>query len=181
VATSSSDLTDCAHWFLERDKTSPQRAYSIAVDINCPACQPSVARAIGRYLDEFGDFPSLSWKAFDQQLLSRLQTSPPACKLLGGGENLPLALAKIGGSIIEGSGVAEKTATHPHTFLVCLACKRPESAPFHLHLNQKRFEPSKIVSVIADSFLEWANSGGDPATFARDEQLASIHAKSNSR
>lgn len=170
-----SELTDCSRWLLQRSELAVP-AYTIAVDINCPACQPPVAGPLASYLNEFGDLPSLSWKSFDPQLIKRLEESPLAHQLTPEGEDLILTLAKMGGSIIEGPGVIARTAKHHHTFQVCLACKEPEKQSFHLHLNQKRFEPSKIVSVIADSFLEWVDGGGDPIR-AKDEETPANNAK----
>lgn len=172
-----SELTDCSRWILQRPEALAVPAYAIALDINCPACQPSIAASLAQYLNEFGDLPSLSWKAFDSQLLRRLENSPLANQLRNDDEELALTLAKMGGSIIEGPSVIEQTILHPHTFQVCLACKEPDNKSFHLHLNQKRFEAGKVVSVIADSFLEWVDGGGDPVLPANDEQPLATHAK----
>lgn len=170
------ELTDCSRWLLQRPPALAVPAYAIAIDINCPACQPSVADPLAQYLNEFGDLPSLSWKAFDEKLLRRLSNSPLASQLCENKEELPLTLAKMGGSIIEGPGLLSQTSAHPHTFQVCLACKEPENTNFHLHLNQKRFPAEKVVSVIGDAFLEWVDGGGDPPS-AKDEQSPATNAK----
>ncbi|GHC41652.1 hypothetical protein [Roseibacillus persicicus] len=169
------ELADCSRWILQRPELVVP-PYSIAVDINCPACQPPVAAPLAAYLNEFSDLPTLSWKSFDPQLLGRLEKSPLAAQLKVADEDLHLTLAKMGGSILEGPGVISRTRPHPYTFQVCLACKEPENQPFHLHLNQKRFEPGKVVNVIADSFLEWVDGGGDPPS-AKCEQGPASHAK----
>lgn len=172
-----SELAECSRWLLQRPLELLTPAYSIVVEINCPACQPSIAAGLAQYLNEFGDFPNLSWKAFDTPLLNRLATSPLANQLCHDGESVAHTLASMGGSILEGSGVVTETSNVPHTFQVCLACKEPESQPFHLHLNQKRFEPRKVVSVIADAFLEWVDGGGDPESFANHAQSLATDAK----
>ncbi|MGJ8725980.1 MAG: hypothetical protein ACSHYB_15605 [Roseibacillus sp.] len=167
-----SELTDCSRWILQRPPALAVPAYSIAVDVNCPACQPSIATPLAEYLNEFGDLPSLSWKAFDDKLLRRLSNSPLANQLRTEDEDLVLTLAKMGGSVIEGPGTIEQTSGHPHIFQVCLACKEPETKSFHLHLNQKRFDSKKVVGVIGDAFLEWIDGGGDPSPAKNEQPLA---------
>lgn len=174
----SSELTEYSRWLIQRPVASTVPAYSIAVDINCPACQPSIAGKLAQYLNEFGDLPSLSWKPFDAAVLARLAKSPLAHQLCSDGEDcIAHAVAQIGGSILEGPGVIDRTADLPYTFQVCLACKEPEQKSFHLYLNQKRFERGKIVSVIGDAFLEWADGGGDPTPGATDAQPPARDAK----
>lgn len=176
----SSELTDCSRWLLQRPPALTVPAYSIALDIACPACQPSIAEPLAAYLNEFGDLPSLSWKAFDNLLLRRLRESPLSHHLQNDDEDLSLTLAKMGGSIIEGPGTIDQTARHLHTFQVCLACKEPDKQSFHLHLNQKRFLGQKVVNVIGDAFLEWVDGGGDPPA-AKDGQPPASNAKPSAR
>lgn len=174
----SSELTEYSRWLIQRPVASTVPAYSIAVDINCPACQPSIAGKLARYLDEFGDLPSLSWKAFDSALLTRLAKSPLATQLCSdGADSITHAIAQIGGSVLEGPGVIDHTEGLPYVFQVCLACKEPENKSFHLYLNQKRFDTGKIVSVVADAFLEWVDGGGDPAPSATGAQSLAKDAK----
>lgn len=167
---SPSELRGCSSWLLQRARSlsslaasAAQPSYSIAIDVNCPACQPPVSVELASYLAEFGDFPAVTWKAFDSTFIQKLAASSIAKRLGESPEQVTSSLARMGGAILEGPDVIPLTAALPHIFQVCLACKEPLNKPYHLHLNQKRFESRSAIAVIADSFLEWVESGGDPS------------------
>lgn len=163
MGTSSSKLSSCSRWLSQRPISLTHPPYSIAIDVNCPVCQPPIAHHLVNYLSEFGDFPELSWQAFDSSLLQELSTSPFSNRLGSNVDEVSLSVASLGGAILEGPNITPNTAPLPHIFQVCLACKSPTDKTFHLHLNQKLFERRSLISVVADSFLEWVASGGDPA------------------
>ncbi|MDP0491070.1 MAG: hypothetical protein Q7Q71_08500 [Verrucomicrobiota bacterium JB023] len=153
-----------AEWLVRRTGCRSAR-YAIVIDSSCPACQPPVARQLADYLNEFCDLPSLNcWHAFDRAFLINIQEEQMLHQVLNEPECPIRALAALGACILEGEGLADLTRGLPHVFQVCLSCKQPDVTPYHLHLNQKRFEPGKVANVIADSFLEWADGGGDPQT-----------------
>ncbi|MEM9081845.1 MAG: hypothetical protein AAGC74_14270 [Verrucomicrobiota bacterium] len=153
--------------WLARQHTPSLPRYSIAIQNPCPACQKSVAQPLAHYLNEFCDLFDFDWLPITPSSSQTLFDRCPNLPFLPQSPQPWQTVASLGGTILEFPHAHPQTASLPFVFQVILACKPPEPNSFHLHLNQKRFDPSKVVPILAESFLEWAHGGGDPANSAQ--------------
>ena len=70
-------------------------------------------------------------------------------------------LSTQGGVILELPKCHKQTVENRHVFQVSMSCHEPKESNHHLWLNAKRMPRETLIPMIANSFLDWANNGGD--------------------
>lgn len=168
-------------WLVDwmRDAGAHAQCHSLVL---CASSGPNLHRlacAVSDYLNEFDGLGSCQWRAFDTEELRHLAGDPTCRRLLLAGappvpEGVPhdsdlnrtaRRLARLGGVILEGQCGFEATLELPEAFHVCLSKgDHPRRDKHHLWLNPERFQPDTLVSIIADSFLNWSSVTRSPGT-----------------
>lgn len=153
---------------LSRQEPSIERSsLSIAIESPCLVCQPRVATDLAVYLNEFDDQSNGdSWMSVTDHHLEQLQAYPDFRRMLGHKKaNDPDSaieyLSSQGGIILELPKCHAQTAANQRVFQVSMSCHEPEDSNHHLWLNAKRIPQETLIPMIANSFLDWANNGGD--------------------
>ncbi len=160
-------------WLVDwiREASGHDQYHSLVLDATRTVDLNRVSSAIADYLNEYDGDCSSQWRIFDDDLLRTL-AGDPACRnivLAGDSEEesrlaprpdldrIVRRLARLGGVIIIGPRGLEATRDLRRTFHVCL-CENdpPAHRNFHMWVNPERFSPETLVSVIADSFLDWS-------------------------
>lgn len=137
-----------------------------------------VPDSIAAYLNEFDSHGGSHWRTFDTDLLRQLAENPVSRDLVLGGAaggdfaseaepdllRIARRLAELGGVILVGQRGSEATADLETTFHVFLCPDDPPAhRKYHMWINPARFTVESLVSVIADSFLDWSCQAGTPA------------------
>ena len=137
-------------------------AFSIAIESPCVVCQPRVASDLASYLNEFDELrDGGSWLYVNDHRLEQLQAFPDfEAETL---EHSLDFLTARGGVILEMPDCHRPGHEAEQVFQVKLSCQEPEGNQHHLWLNAKRMSPDALKLIIANSFIDWANLGGDPA------------------
>lgn len=159
-------------WLVQRslpnEKGAIERAsLSIAIESPCLVCQPRVARDLAVYLNEFDDESTgNSWLSVTDHHLEQLQIYPEFRKMLGhkkadDPDSAIEYLSTQGGVILELPKCHQQTRNNRHVFQVSMSCHEPKESNPHLWLNAKRMPLETLIPMIANSFLDWANNGGD--------------------
>jgi hypothetical protein len=141
--------------------------YSIAIESPCQVCQPRVAGALTRYLNEFDDSDNqTNWLEITDHRLEQLQAHPEFRRMLHHeSPNDPDSaidyLTRQGGVVLELPQCHARTSKNPHVFQVSLRCQEPVEGSHHLWINAKRIPAETLVPMIANAFVDWTCNGGD--------------------
>lgn len=169
-------------WLTERLHSAADDQREPAMILDC-ACQGidrhALATNLANYLNEFDSSSHPNWhplshteltsllRQWDQLQIPSLPASPLAGLSFTSEADLAWNLCQLGGVILEEPFDFARDVDLRSCFQVCLCCRSP--SPFHLaHLwiNPSRFAPSTLVTVIADSFLNWSSANDRPAACA---------------
>lgn len=163
--------------WLDQAASNPPE-HSIVIGAKCCADIDCVGNDIASYLNEFDDATGSHWRAFNTEDFRRLAGDPGCRNLIiddlpdDPGLTPPFSdldriirrLGVLGGAILEGQASLDAAAGLQNTFQVCLCCTdHTDTENCHMWLNPKLFSRDSLVSVIADSFLDWTSRLGNPA------------------
>lgn len=163
---------DFSSWLVKRSlsvgTSNKERAdYSIAIESPCLVCQPRVAIALARYLNEFDDSENHSgWLPVTDHRLEQLQAHEEFREMLShdSPEDPDSAIEYLsgqGGVILELPKCHPQTVDNPCVFQVSMSCQEPSEGNHHLWINAKRIPEETLVPMIANAFFDWACNGGD--------------------
>lgn len=163
-----------ADWLKNRRAQLPLR--SIVIGAKCSADLHRISSQVANYLNEFDSDAEGHWHAFSADDL-RQCAGDPACRdlILAGAptelhpvtsesdiDRIARCLARIGGAVLEGQFTVGATDNPDAAFRVCLCAQDPLCfGPGHMWLNPTQFSRESLVSVIADSFLDWTSRPAD--------------------
>lgn len=130
------------------------------------------AEIIARHLNEFDDRAAGDWLAISSPLLEILAQDPTQQRLLGIADhpsndlpardrrrgNCLAALAKRGRVVIDHPLAPEVVRDQPRGFRVAIGTPPRLADDYHLIIRPDAFGPRCLAPLIADSFLEWAES-----------------------
>ena len=175
---------DFSSWLVKRSLKSPSKNnnradYGIAIESPCLVCQPRVAIALARYLNEFDDSDNHSnWLPVTDHRLEQLQAHEEFREMIShhnpNDPDSPIDyLSQQGGVILELPKCHAQTDDKRHMFQVSMSCQKPSNGNHHLWINAKRIPEETLVPMIANAFFDWSCNGGD-----RVEPQANIIQKS---
>jgi hypothetical protein len=160
----ATEFSEFHRWFVAKRPAQPA---SILLQGNA-----GLADAIACYLNEFDEESRGNWLAFAPELIELISKTGPQRALLGldrdcenapsnctcARRNLFEALARHGWVVLDEELASEATSKLENVFRVLLGSPSGGSEHFHLILHPKDFSNSSLVALIADTYLEWANS-----------------------
>ncbi len=190
-----------SEWLLKRSLNQPHTQphiriesgrgqYGIAIQSPCVVCQPRVAAALTRYLNEFDDSDNqTNWLEITDHRLEQLQAHPEFRQMLNpkNPADVDAAIAYLstqGGVVLELPNCHPQTSANPFVFQVSLSCQEPSASTHHLWINAKRIPQETLVLMIANAFFDWSCNGGDrtpqnqhpnPSTLRTNTPPASAH------
>ena len=147
-----------------------QIRHSIIIGAHCGADLQRIGTQVAKYLNE-NDPEALShWHPFCMEDLRHFAGDPACRDLILAGQppdrhlgppdsdidRIARRLARLGGAVLEGQYSLDAANDLENSFRICLCSPEPicfESC--HMWLNPKRFSRRSLISVIADSFLDW--------------------------
>lgn len=159
-----------AKWLKHRSSELPLR--SIIIGAKCAASLRNIGSQVANYLNEFDSQAEGHWRGFSAADLKSF-AEDPACRDLILAENsgdpsesdlarITRRLARVGGAVLEGPQSPDTTGSIDLAFRVCLCVEDPLCfGPCHMWLNPTAFTHESLVSIIADSFLDWTSRQGD--------------------
>jgi hypothetical protein len=176
ISTLSSSPAGLVDWLDHPPVERP--AHSVVVSAECCADIESIGGDIATYLNEFDESATGLWRSFSPKNLRQLAGDPSCRDLIIDGlpKDLDLGppfsdldriirrLGSLGGAILEGQASLDASHGLANTFQVCLCCTDHTDDESHMWLNPNRFTREGIVSVIADSFLDWVSRLEQPPT-----------------
>lgn len=175
MSSEQSSVTTPPEWLVEwmhGAKRSGQRK-SIVLGGQCSENINQVATDVAVYLNEYDGSGSSQWRAFAIEELRSLAKDPTCCRLIAENpeptscdadlptllqlELVAFQLAKLGSVILEGSYEFDPAPELKNTFRVCICSSgtRDGRSP-HLWIDPARVDHQALVSIIADSFLNWS-------------------------
>jgi len=160
----ATDFSDFHRWFFA--KRPPQAASILLQGV------AGLADAVACYLNEFDEEARGNWLAFAPELIESISKTGAQRALLGLDHNcedapgnctcahrhLLEAMAKHGWVVVEGAIASESVWPLKSIFRVLLGSPSGRSEHFHLILHPEDFSESSLAALIADTYLEWANS-----------------------
>ena len=173
AASTTSQAASLVEW-LDQAVSNPME-HSIVVGSKCPADIESIGAEVAGYLNEFDDAGAAHWRAFNTSdfrhlagdpayrdlIIDDLPDDPAFDEAASDLDRIIRHLGTLGGAVLEGQASLDAARGLTNTFHVCLCCTEhtdPENC--HMWLNPERFARDSLVSVIADSFLDWASRVG---------------------
>jgi hypothetical protein len=163
-----------ADWLKHRNSEVPLR--SIVIGAKCSANLQRIGAQVANYLNEFDSEAEGHWRAFSADDLRHCAGDPTCRDLVLSGapcelhphspdtdiERLARCLARVGGAVVEGEFALDEANGIDKAFRVCLCSEDPLCfGPCHMWLNPGQFSRESLVSVIADSFLDWTSRQAD--------------------
>lgn len=173
-----SDPAPSARWFAEwlKQRGSEQPLRSVVIGARCSTKLPRIGNQVANYLNEFDSEAEGHWHAFSAANL-RHCAGDPACRdlILSSApcelhphtpgtdvDRIARCLARVGGAVLEGEFPPDATDPIESSFRVCLCEEDPLCiGPCHMWLNPGQFSRESLVSIIADSFLDWTSRASD--------------------
>jgi len=163
-----------AEWLKHRSTEPPLR--SIVIGAKCSAALPRIGAQVANYLNEFDSEAEGHWHAFSTDDL-RHCAGDPACRelILSGAptelhpvtsdsdiDRIARCLTRVGGAVLEGEFPVGADNNLDAAFRVCLCDQNPLCfGPCHMWLNPSEFSRESLVSIVADSFLDWTSRQSD--------------------
>ena len=170
-----------AAWLVEwlRKPSFAQIRHSIVIGARCGANLQRIGTHVAEYLNENDPEARNHWHPFCLEDLRHFAGDPAYRDLILAGQTpdhhsgppdsdidrIARRLARLGGAVLEGQYSLDATNDLDNAFRICLCSHDPVCiAPCHMWLNPQRFSRSSLISVIADSFLDWTSR--NPTTLA---------------
>ena len=164
---SSPSVAWFADWVKRAATASPLR--SIIIGAKCAGDLRHIGLQVAGYLNEFDSDADGHWHAFTPEILQECVDEPNYREMLlsddrGGGstlERVTHSIIEAGGAVVEDPGSIQMPADTGIAFRVCLCESLPGCIePCHMWLNPEQFPRESLVSIIADSFLDWNSRHG---------------------
>jgi hypothetical protein len=161
-----------AEWIDRPAETPPHR--SIVLGSKCAADLKSIGSQIAIYLNQFDEQAEGHWRAFTHRDLYEIAGNPTTREMIlnpaepdphpgppdSDLDRVARRIARLGNAILEGQYSLDATNELESTFRVCLCGNHPPCIePCNMWLNPTTFTHGSLVSVIADSFLDWSSKG----------------------
>lgn len=170
------------HWLVERLQSAAESQRVPSLILDCP-CQGvdlhSIAMNLADYLNEFDSTSHPNWHSLSHHQLSNLKAQwellqfpdlsrAPFTDIPATSEtDLAWNLCQLGGVILEGRYDFGADADLRSCFEVCLCCHTPGPSHLaHIWINPSRIAPTTLVTIIADSFLNWSSANDRPVACA---------------
>ena len=149
-----------------------QIRHSIAIGARCGANLQRIGTQVADYLNETDPEARNHWRPFCMEDLRHFAGDPTCRNLILAGhqpdhhagppdsdiDRIARRLARLGGAVLEGQYSLDATNDLENAFRICLCSHVPVCVdPCHMWLNPKRFSRKSLISVIADSFLDWTS------------------------
>lgn len=149
-----------------------QLRHSIVVGARCGTNLRRIGRQVAEQLNIIDPEARNYWHAFELEHLRHFAGAPDHRDLILAGtppdphpgipdsdiDRIARRLARMGGAVLEGQYSLDATNDLGNTFRICLCSSNPTCLqPCHMWLNPQRFSRESLISVIADSFLDWAS------------------------
>lgn len=151
-----------AEWIKRGETANPLR--SIVIGSKCSANLQHIGLQVANYLNEFDSEAEGHWHAFTPEILQHCADDPTYRELLlsdagSTGSDLERVTSRIvsaGGAVLEGQDSLDPNLDLSCAFRVCLCERQPTClAPCHMWLAPHQFPRESLISIIADSFLDW--------------------------
>lgn len=170
-----------AAWLVDwlKKPSFAQIRHSVIIGAQCGANLQRIGAQVAAHLNENDPEARNHWHPFCMEELRHF-AGEPACRelILSGAppdrhlgppdsdiDRIARRLARLGGAVLEGQYSLDATNDLDNAFRICLCNEAPicfESC--HMWLNPQRFSRKSLISVIADSFLDWMSR--NPGTLA---------------
>lgn len=161
-----------AEW-IDRPAEAPAHR-SIVLGSKCATDLKSIGSQIAIYLNQFDEQAEGHWRAFTHEDLYKIAGNPATREMILNNaepdphpgppdsdlDRVARRIARLGNAILEGQYSLDATTGLHETFRVCLCGHHPPCIePCNMWLNPATFTRGSLVSVIADSFLDWSSKG----------------------
>jgi hypothetical protein len=155
-------VTWFAEWIKHAATASPLR--SIIIGAKCSSHLNHIGLQVASYLNEFDSEAEGHWHAFTPEILQQFADEPNYRELLLSDdhrsgpdlERIAHSIINAGGAVIEDPGSLHLPTEPGGAFRVCLCERQPTCLdPCHMWLDPDQFPRESLVSIIADSFLDW--------------------------
>ena len=170
-----------AAWLVDwlKKPSFAQTRCSIVIGAHCGANLQRIGAQVAEYLNENDPKSRNQWHPFSMEDLRHFAGDPAYRNLILAGhppdrhagppdsdiDRIARRLARLGGAVLEGQYSLDATNDLDNAFRICLCSHEPACLdPCHMWLNPKRFSRNSLISVIADSFLDWTSR--NPAILA---------------
>lgn len=161
-------------WLVDwlRKPSYAQLRHSIVVGARCGANLRRIGAQVAEQLNIIDPEARNFWKAFEVEHLRHFAGDPDHRDLILSGappephsgapdsdlDRIARRLARMGGAVLEGQYSLDATDDLENTFRICLCNSNPTCLqPCHMWLNPQRFSRESLITVIADSFLDWTS------------------------
>lgn len=167
----TTDASPSVAWFADwvRRAATTTHLRSIILGAQCSTNLRNIGLQVAGYLNEFDSEAEGHWHTFTPEILQECANEPNYRELLlsdddqAGSdlERITHSIIKAGGAVVEDPGSIKISSNPGLAFRVCLCESQPGCfAPCHMWLNPLQFPRESLVSIIADSFLDWNSRHG---------------------
>lgn len=167
----TTDASPSVAWFADwvRRAATAGPIRSIVIGARCSADLRHLGLQVASYLNEFDSEADGHWQAFTPEILQECADEPNYRELLLSEddqsgpdlERVTRSIIRAGGAVVETPPSIKIAPDSGYAFRVCVCETQPACLePCHMWLNPAQFPRESLVSIIADSFLDWNSRHG---------------------